>query len=380
MKETKNVSIEVSITSMLMIVGFLLGLGLLWKIRVVIFMIFLAFIINSAIRPVVDRLEIKKGVPRSLSVAVMYVSFFIILSVAMTTVIAQTVDQFTNFVSQLPAIATNLGQLLAGFFERTANTLNSLPGSSGDISAESLRIGVVDYFNNIDLSLLGDVFGGGVTGAISVINSVIYAFFGIFTVTIISVYMLIRKNDIYSSTLALLPPTQQRKYVLLLRKIEKKLGDWLRGQLFLMFANGFLTWLGLTLPSLIFESYNLNQFALLLAFVSAMFTAVPNFGPFIAGFLGIIIAAGSNPINPLAPLIYIIVLFALIQQIEGIFLVPNVMKRAVGLDPIVTIVSVIAAFLMFNIIGAVLIIPFLAMLQIIVQEEFSTNRSTTVAS
>ena len=75
-------------------------------------------------------------------------------------------------------------------------------------------------------------------------------------------------------------------------------------------------------------------------------------------------AAGSNPAYVI---IYIIILFMIIQQFESIILSPNIMNRIIGLDPLVIIFGFLAGFTLFGIMGVILVVPILAVLQIIIE-------------
>ncbi|MCA9383041.1 AI-2E family transporter [Candidatus Dojkabacteria bacterium] len=367
-----TVSIEVSLNTLLLTTAFIVGGFLLWKIRAVIFMLFLAFIINSALRPTIDILE-KKRIPRFVSVTGIFLILIVVVAFVMSTIIAQTIDQFSNFINELPNFLTNLGTILSSVVEKLVGFFNRIPGDDV-VNEESVKQQIVEFFSNTNTNDITGVVGDGFTGALSIINSAIYITFGTFTVLIVAFYMLIRKDNIYAGALTLFSKERQKKYTSLLKQIEEKLGQWLRGQLTLMLAVGFLTWLGLIIPSFFFDGYNLNEFALLLGVLAAFLSAIPNLGPILTGFFGVIIAAGSNPLSPLLPALYIIILFTIIQQIEGVLLVPNVMRKAVGLDPVVTIIAVIAALLVFNIIGALIVIPFIAVVEIIIRYQFEENK------
>jgi len=372
--DNQTVKIEVSLKTLIVTSVFIVSLIILWKVRIIFFMLFLAFIINSTIRPLVDRMQ-KYKIPRMISVSMIYILLILVVSISMATVISQTFAQLANLISEIPVIISNLGEILSSFVEKFVRFLNNFPGVYMNISSDVVKQQILSYFETIEVTDVSSFFKNGVSSAITIINSTLSVFFGGLTVMMISVYMLTREDKIYVGMLKLIPARKRKKYIKLFKKIETKLGDWLRGQSILMFSVGISTWLGLMIPSFFFDNYNLHEFALPLAFFAAFLEVIPNIGPFVTGFIGVIIALGSNPLSPVFPMLYVLGLFTLIQQFEGIVLVPKVMQKTLGLDPVITIISVIAAFILFDIIGAILVIPFLAIVQIIIQFEMEKNHA-----
>lgn len=371
--KNKSVQIEIAPHTVIWIGAFSIALFLLWKIRVVIFMLFLAFIINSALRPYVDRLE-QRNIPRIISTALIYFIFVVLLVFAISTILTDTLQQFGELVKELPIIISNLAQIISGFF---GSIVENVPGLDNVIAAETIKQQVLDFANGISTNEIRDLFSSGLIGAVSIINSTIYIVLSGFTVMMLSIYMLNKPGEVYQELFQIFPESKREKYLEILAKIEENLGNWLRGQLTLMFSVGLLTYVGFVLPSFFFEGYRLHEFALLLAFLAAITEVIPNFGPLLTAAIGVILAAGSAPLAPFWPMVYVTVLFAVIQQIESTLLTPNIMKKAIGLDPIITIVSLIAAFILFDLIGTILIIPFLAIVQIFIQAGLAEAKKKT---
>jgi predicted PurR-regulated permease PerM len=114
----------------------------------------------------------------------------------------------------------------------------------------------------------------------------------------------------------------------------------------------------------------MHEYALPIAFIAAILEAIPTLGPVATAVIAIIIAVGSG--SSIGTVIFIIVLFYLIQQLESSLVFPQVMAKVVGVDPIVTIVSVIAAYILFGIMGAIFIVPLIAVMRILLGSEINT--------
>ncbi len=145
-----------------------------------------------------------------------------------------------------------------------------------------------------------------------------------------------------------------------------KLGNWVSGQFLLMLIVGLMTYIGLAVPGLFFDTTVIAKYAIPLALISGVLESLPNVGPTITWIVAVIIAIGSNA--GIIETSYVAFLFFIIQQLEAVFVVPVVMKRAIGIDPIVTILGLIAATTLFGVIGAILVLPIIATIQILIDE------------
>ena len=136
-------------------------------------------------------------------------------------------------------------------------------------------------------------------------------------------------------------------------QIEEKLGNWLRGQIVLSVSIGVTTWVVLTLLGV--------DFAFPLAVIAGILEIIPTIGPIISAVPAIIVALNISPI--LAGVVAIS--YFLIQLLENNILVPRIMQRAVGLNPIVIIIGIIVGSRLLGVAGALLAIPFIVFLVVI---------------
>lgn len=348
--------IEITLRSLLLILGFILGITALWELRLLFIFLFFAFIINSTLRAYVDFFQTKR-VPRIVSTILIYLTMFLVLSLMTVTVFSETLEQFKNLVMLMPQLLTNI----------IAELFLIFPWLKDLIDLQEFK----DKFLG-DLTSAGGIFSSGISSAYSILNSAITTLGGLVTITMLSIYMLVRKQEIYTSFINFLPINNKKKlkYNKKLKLVEEKLGEWVRAQLFMMAFIGVLTWLGLITPSLFFDSYQMHEYALPIAFIAAILEAIPTLGPIATAVIAIIIALGSGA--NIATIIFVMILFYLIQQLEASLIFPNVMAKVVGVDPIVTIVSVTGAYILFGIMGAIFIVPLIAVLRIMLGSEINS--------
>jgi len=136
------------------------------------------------------------------------------------------------------------------------------------------------------------------------------------------------------------------------------LGSWARGEIILMFFVGLLIYIGLLILGI--------PFALPLAIIAGILEIVPVLGPNIAAIPAIVIGLTISPLMALA----VAALCFLVQQLENYLLVPRIMEKSVGVNPIITLISLTIGYKMMGIVGIILSIPLFLTIKILVKEYF----------
>lgn len=366
----KKVQVELSINVVIWTIGILFLLTLAYLLRGVLILFFFTLIFYSGLRPIVDKLE-KYKLPRLLSVLLIYLVIIIFILLLGTLTLGTFINQFNNFISDLPEIVRTI-----------LNTVNSnLPSQVKVIDRASIdqivtRISSVENFNfqtiNDIWRFISDNLGSIGNTGFSIINTVSSTLFSVFIIVISTAYLLVRKEKVSESFTAYFSKETSKKVRHLIERVEVTLGDWLVGELVLMFIIGFMSYIALVAPHIFgIEGYTLHQFALLIALVAGINEAFPNIGPAITLVLTTILAFATA--QPIVLIIYIIIAFLAIQQIEGLFITPIVMKRVVHVDPIITIFGIVAGLQIGGVIGAIISLPLILVFKVVIQE--LTNKS-----
>ena len=192
---------------------------------------------------------------------------------------------------------------------------------------------------------------------------------GVFTVVallVLSYYWTLDGPRIQQSLLLRLPPSRRARVRDLVEGAQKRLSAFVMGQLLLSSIVGtmaLVAYLLIDLPN-----------ALLLAVFAAIGEAIPLIGPGLGAIPAALLAYSIEPVKAL----WVIVATLVIQQVEANLLVPRVMYRAVGLHPIVSIVSLMAFGLLFGVAGALVAIPFAAIVQYLVGQWLEDRSSVVV--
>lgn len=302
---------------------------LLYFVKGIIALVFLAVIIASAVEGWVSFFE-KRRIPRIAGVLLAYVAFIGFLLLAMYAIVPPIIEEIRQLVVVIPdyydTVSKQIFRTTRGISPDYArNTQEFLVGFEGKFSG----IGSGAF------ATIADVFGGIID-------------FGI--VIVISFYLAVQKKGV-ESFLRLVTPKETESYILdLWRRVDVKLGRWLQGQLLLGCIVGFTVFLGLSIIGV--------PYAILLGLVAAIFEIVPIVGPLFSALLGISVAALVSPLLAVVTVIFYIIL----QQIENHVLVPLFMKKIIGLNPVIVIVALLAGAQLGGILGMIIAVPLAAIL------------------
>ena len=184
----------------------------------------------------------------------------------------------------------------------------------------------------------------------------------VFTTLVITFYLLLERKHLDKYLSALLGKDTPTQIGHVINEIERRLGGWIRGELFLMFVVGLFTYVGLVILGV--------DIALPLAIIAGVLEIVPNIGPTISAVPAVLIALTIHPLTALAT----VALYFLVQIIENNFLVPKVMEKAVGVNPLISILGLLIGLKIAGPAGAVLAIPLIIVIQTIGLEAFSFKR------
>ncbi len=326
------------ITPFFLIAGLLLSLLLTWQLRGLVMIFFVCLILASAMRPVVEWGN-KRRIPRPLTITFLYIIILVALSVILSLLIPPLVTETTQLIIRISG--------LIGVNELQLDGIASL-----DISrlSSSFR----------DYSSLLNQIGGSINAVLQVVFSTFSFVFIFATTLVLTFYILLSFDNLALSYAWLLPGSkleQAAKAKRIMARIQHQLGSWVRGELSLMTVIGVLTYVGLALLGI--------PYALPLAILAGLLEILPNLGPTIAAVPAILV--GFFLVSPFMGLA-VLLLSILVQQLENNLIVPQIMKEAVDVRPVTTILLMLAGFSLLGVMGALLIIPFYITVRSVVQE------------
>lgn len=325
--EKAPLRIEISYKTVIFTVSVLVALWLLIQIKQIIVLIFLSIILLSALLSPVDWLNAKR-IPRVLSVILVYIVFIALISFVVSIIAPPLISQTSDFISKLPQIFGTINNFLI-FYK---------------IPVEDLSSTVAAQIQNIAANF------------IAISTAIVSSIFLIFTILVFTFYLLLEWKNFARLVASPFSGKQERKVVNLVAKIEKGLGQWIRGQLALSLIVGVLSYIGLTILSI--------PFALPLALIAGILEIVPIVGPVIAAVPAILVGLTVAPVMGLATT----ALYFVIQQLENNLIVPMVMSKVAGLQPPIVIIALLIGATLAGIGGAFLAVPVIVVVKIVVKE------------
>lgn len=323
-------AITISFGGLIRIVIVAAAVWTLWQLSTLVLLLLSAIVIASAAEPGVE-FFLKRKFPRPLAVVSVYafvlaclialVWFFIppmlTEAIALLAVVPQYVSQVSN-LSSLPFLQN------VSLAPSLTDTVLSLQNAFANTGAGVLRF-------------LSSIFGG--------------VFYFILTV-VVSIYFSLQETGV-DDFLRLVTPEKHRDYVLgLWKRSQKKIGLWMQGQLLLSLIITVLLFLGLSILSI--------PYALLLAIFAGIMELIPVFGSVAAAVPGIAVALTTGDLTLVA---LVSGLYLIVNQFQAHLIYPLVVKKIVGVPPILVIIALIAGGQLAGFLGVLLSVPIAACVQ-----------------
>ena len=309
-----------------LVVGGIVALALaLWELRLLVALLFLAFIMAAAMRPTVDALA-RRRVPRAAGVALHYVLLIGFVVAFLWAIVPRAIDQIDDAIGDLPSTRSELGEQARDSTGIRHDVLVGVQRRLEDLpSGEEL-----------------------VDPALEVTLTVFEIALGIFFVLASAAYWVFERDRAEDLVCSLLPRPRRKKVRDTWNLIDAKLGSYVRGQALLIVLVGAVL-------SLAFWAVGLPYWLLVGAF-AGLVEIVPVIGPLVAGALAVGVGLTVSWQTALAAGLAVLV----VRLVEDYLVIPRVLGDAVGLTPLVVLVAVTACGLLFGGFAVILAIPLTA--------------------
>ena len=347
---------DLILTTLIIVLTGLLIIGLLrllTQITEILLLILISTILAAGISPLVAAIKRMRFGRRGRRVSelgailIIYAALLLVLVLIGGILLTPLVTETQQFITQLPQLLENLQQY-AATLEARYTWLPDLSGLiarlPGELAGLSRYLGTAA---GVAFRFLGGVFS-------------------IVTVLFMTFYMLVEGPHIKRQFLTLFPAERGVRVEEILQRIGLKFGGWVRGQLLLGLIIGVAVGIGavaLRLP-----------YPLLLGLVAGITELIPIVGPILGAIPAVLIAWFQPPLWGIPRVLMVVAFYTVVQQAESNFVVPRVMRMAVGLSPLLTVIALLIGAKLLGIIGVLLSIPVAAALQVVVGEIFQTIR------
>jgi predicted PurR-regulated permease PerM len=327
-------SISISSGTIIKFFVILIGFYLLYYLKDIALVILTSIVVASAIEPG-TKWFLERKIPRIVAVLFIYILIALLFVSTFYFLLIPLLSESSEFLSALPQYSDTIRQEEL----QSVGAGSILKGFSGGFSLPA----VIDQLN-VTLSN----FSAGFFGTVDVIFGGIISFLLIIA---LSFYLAVQEDGV-TKFLRIVVPLRHENYVIdLWKRSQLKIGLWMQGQLLLAVIVGVLVFLGLSLLQI--------KHALLLGVLSAIMELIPIFGAFLAAAPAILIAYINTG---LSMALIVTGLFVIIQQFESQLIYPLVVKKVVGVPPIISILALVVGAKLAGFLGIILSVPLAAVL------------------
>src|SRR3989338_175188 len=339
MEKDSDRSINIHISSAAIIKTVVI-LALFWAVfymRDLVVVILTAIVIASSIEPLIVWFG-KRRVARTISVILIYLFLFILLAGIFYFFVPSLLSDLSDFLTKLPT------------YLDTVSVWNPF---KGNVSPASPVVSNLGLSQGLSISEFINEFNSGFTSASQGFFQTISSLFGgilsLVLIVVLSFYLAVQDDGV-AKFLRIVLPIRYEEYVLgLWRRSQQKIGRWLQGQLLLGALMGILVYLGLTILGI--------KNAILLALLAMVFELIPVFGPILAAIPSTLVAFADGGV---AKGFLVIGIYIIMQQFENHLIYPLVVRKIVGIPPILVILAILAGFKLAGVLGILISVPIAA--------------------
>jgi predicted PurR-regulated permease PerM len=328
MDKKSPISITITPGTVILTLFIMLGFWLAFYLRDLLLVVLTAVVLASAIEPLTQWF-MRRHLPRVLAVVLIYIGVLFLLTAFFYFFLPPLASETSSFFNTLPAYLETLN---------ISEVEGTLASESTSITKQFLQ--------------LQDILVTSSTGALSAVSAFFGGVISFILIVVLSFYFAVQERGL-DDFLRLITPPKQQEYVLdLWKRAQMKIGRWLQGQLLLSLIVGVFVYIGLLFLGV--------PYALLLAIIAAVLELIPVFGSILAAIPAVMLAfidAGTT----LA--ILTIVLYVVVNQLQGNVIYPMVVQKVLGVPPLVVILAIIAGAQLAGFLGILIAVPIAAALQ-----------------
>ncbi|KDE23239.1 membrane protein [Bacillus subtilis] len=308
--------------------------------------IILTGIVFYLLNPVVDFLE-RRRIRRIYSILLLYLLVIGLITITIVSIIPFLKEQIMSLIDNIPR-----------YVDIVENQTKQLIGSNFVNQAQqTTNINISDLATKVS-DQAATIVNSTFTGVGNFIGALTEIIISIVTIPFILFYLLKDGKKLPVYILKFVPTQLKEQTYTVLSEMNHRLSSYIRGQIIVSFCIGFLLFIGYLIIGL--------DYASLLAVIAACTSIVPYLGPTIAITPAIIIAIVTSPLM----LLKLVIVWTIVQLIEGKLISPQIMGKNLHIHPITIIFLLLTAGKLFGVVGIILAIPGYAVAKVITTHLF----------
>ncbi len=320
------------------LIALLISVYILWQIRQVLLLVFMAVVFATALNRLVRRLR-QSGAKRGIAVMLSVFFFLAFLVIFGWVIVPPFIDQFQQLAELVPQGLERLRGWLEVMQTRIPGQSFKYIPSVDDLTRQAQPFAKW-AFNNF----------------FSLFSNFLAVVLNLLLVIVLTVMLLVNPDPYRQGFMLLFPSFYRRRTDEILSQCEVALVSWIRGILLNMVVIGAVSGIGLLILRVPLVLAN--------AALAGLFEAIPNLGPTLSLIPPMAIALLDSPVKAGA----VVIMYIVIQQLEQYLLVPFVMAKQVSLLPAITLLSQVVFAIFFGFLGLFLAIPLVIVGQIWIRE------------
>jgi predicted PurR-regulated permease PerM len=310
----------------------------------VVLILAIAGVIALILQPLVAALQ-GGGLPRGLSIAIVYVGLFCVLAIAGVVLANPIADQADSFRRDVPRLVDDANASLADL-QRTFDDrgIDIEVKRQGETALETLQGKVT--------SGTGEIVSFGT----DLLETIVAAGFALILVLVLSIYLLLYGPRIGTGVRAVMPPGAGTPDDDFPTRVVRAVGGYVRGQVLFSLLMGTGAGIGLWLFGVVGIFPDGKTYALAFGAFFGFMELIPYLGPVLGAFPPVLVATLQDPLTGL----WVALLFVAIQQLEGHVVAPLVFGKVLRINPILVILALLLGGELAGIVGALVALPLLA--------------------
>ena len=325
----KNITVNITSGAIVKTLAIIALAAILFYLKGIVIIVLTAIVISSAVEPGIVWFE-KRNLPRILGVVAVYLFVLMIVGILFLSIIPIFLQDISGVVASIPAYLNQISSYVPILDD------SILKGYVPILQNIASTISSTGVFNQVQSS------SDFIATASRIINSGISAIL----IGVLSFYFSVTKDGV-EYFLRIITPLKHEPYVLDLWKRTKiKIGAWLQGQLILGLVVGVMVYIPLAILGI--------RHALLLAITASILEIIPVFGPTLFAIPGILLTLLDKGI---VLALVVTGMYIIVQQFENYLLYPAVVKKIVGISPLIIILALAIGYELFGFLGLILAVP-----------------------
>jgi predicted PurR-regulated permease PerM len=323
----------------LVVVCVAITLYLLWLLRKPISWLLIAIFLAVALSPPVNRLA--RRMRRGLAITLVYLGLLLVPIMLIAAIVPPVITEANNFAENVPAYADDVTEFVEK--NRRLREINQDYDITGQLEKEAQKLP----------NRLGGAAGTLRDVGLGIVNSV----FALITILVLTAFLLGSGRTWTDALIASRPPGQRERLRRSLDNMASAVSGYVTGALTIAVIAGIATYIVLAILGVPFKGP--------LAVIAGLFSLIPLVGATIAAVLIGLVTLFEN--FPTATIIWTI--WAIVyQQLENHLIQPQIQKRTVNVQPMITILAVLFGGTLLGVMGAIVAIPVAASIQILMRE------------